>query len=504
MFMIREKKETKKGRRLGLGVIAILFLFTACGRKESGTGQALLEETQSEQAFLEETESEEIESEETEAVLEDVIYDGEAEPSEPARVQFVFSDGTTEERELDYTDSTISWVDHYDMTGDGIEEVVVHRKYVDTAAEYRMLDIFQVEGKEIRQIFPNDDIARLQGKPCDTQIFTVDRDGRNGNGLYVKTYQKENMEISVEEEAELFYEGGKWIELPERELHVEVSLESDREEAQAYESFLKGECKAEVSGHYYSETEYLNPLSDNKEGFYFQDALKEVVEGIRDRCVDGMERIEYALIDCGNDGKPELALRFYGVSIYSMHDSSSVVMIFDCVDGQVELIYAVDAWARSSTDIYPDGYVQGGGSGGASTHYVSEGIIGADGVFRSVYEMCIESGGGFYEMKPYPYEENGEETLWATFFDCTMGEEKVYAYEIADVQEDVRENIKSYIRENEEYMGVKFLTYEEMDALIDERALSLGVTKEMSERLPWEAEGIPWQTLKGCEDYLYE
>lgn len=291
----------------------------------------------------------------------------------------------------------------------------------------------------------------------------------------------------------------------ERQLHVEVSLESDREEARAYESFLKGECKAGVSGHYCSENVYSALLPDGKEEFYFQDALEEVIGCIRDGIgVDGMERIEYALIDCGNDGKPELAVRFFGVSLYVAHDDSSVTMIFDCVDGQMELIYAADSWARSRKDIYPDGYIVSGGSGGAGTHYVSEGIIGADGVFQSVYEMCIESGGGFYGiMKPYPYEENG--TCYADFYECTMGEEKVYAYWIdEDVQESVREGIKSYIKENEEYMGVKFLTPEQLDGLIDGRALSLGVTKEMRERPSWGEEGIPWQTLAGCGDYLYK
>ena len=53
-------------------------------------------------------------------------------------------------------------------------------------------------------------------------------------------------------------------------------------------------------------------------------------------------------------------------------------MVFDYQDEIVTMIYAVDSWARSETELYDNGYVFGGGSGGAASHYVWEGIIGAE------------------------------------------------------------------------------------------------------------------------------
>lgn len=443
------------------------------------------------------------------AVLTDVLYDKkQPEGSKPVMIRFLFSDGDSVERELDETFGEVSYmyVDYDDMTGDGAEEVVIHRYVAGVAQRYSVLDIFRVEGKEIRQLFPTEDIGGMEGKVCEGDIFLVDRYGRKGNGLHVKVYHEENESgeraLQVAEEMDLFYEGGRWVRLPERELHVKVSLESDSPEAGIYEAFLRGECEAALSGQYYSGTSYLSPVTEGQESFYFQEILDTIVSGIRENAaVDGMERVECALIDCGEDGRPELAVRAYGVGIYSERDDSEVVMIFGCRDGKVELIYAVDCWARSYTNIYPDGYVAGGGSGGAMTHYVSDGIIGADGIYRE-YSLYIESAQGLYGMTGY--KAIGEETLPAEFYECTLGDETMYGYYIEeDIPEDVRENVMAYIAENEEKMGVKFMSYEEMGRQLDRWADRLGITEEMRGRVSWEAEGIGWQVVRGCEDYLY-
>ena len=176
-------------------------------------------------------------------------------------------------------------------------------------------------------------------------------------------------------------------------------------------------------------------------------------------------------------------------------------MIFRCRDGRVELIYSLDCWARSYADIYANGYVTGGSSAGIMDQYLWYGIIGADGVYRE-YSLYIETAQGLYGMTGYDYKALGE--LPAEFYECTMGDETMYGYYIQeDIPEDVRENVMAYIAENEEKMGVKFLPYEEMDRQLDRWAESLGITEEMRERVSWEAEGIAWQVIGGCEDYLY-
>ena len=526
-------------KNLVLAGMCILCLLAGCARKESGQTESEwgnMTETSSAEAWDKTTPPVEItaggspsaegelseepqpegssagEAEQGSAVLTDVLYDKrQLETSKPITVQFLFSDGDSVERKLDDTFGEVyhMYVDYDDMTGDGTEEVVIHR-YTDVAGErYSVLDIFRVDGKEIRQLFPVDDMEGLEGNICDEDVFMVDRNGRRGSGLHVKIYGEESGQdksgakvLQVAEEMDLFYEDGKWLRLPERELHVEVSLESDSPEARLYEAFLKGECEAVVSGQYYSGTSYLDPVPEGQESFSFQEMLNTIVSGIReDVALDGMERVECALIDCGSDGRPELAVRAYRVSIYGKHDDSNIVTIFRCRDDRVELIYSVDSWARSQTEVYPDGYVSGGGSGGAMTHYVSKGIIGADGVYRE-YNLYIETAQGLYGMTGY--KAVGDEMLPAEFYECTLGGETIYGYYIEeDIPEDVRENVMAYIAENEEKMGVIFMGSEEMDRQLDEWAGSLGITAEMRERVSWEAEGIAWQAVGGCEDYLY-
>ncbi len=500
--------------------LSVLFLLAGCEQKEPGQEKDLQAEPLIEGKLPEETPFAQQPASENagggagqeKVVLKDVqYYEKQSEASNPIMIQFQFSDGDSAERRLDETFGEVSsiYVDYEDLTGDGIEEVVVHRSAAAAAERYSVLDIFQVEGKEIRQIFPVDYIEGLEGNICSGDIFMVDRNGREGNGLHLKVCREagesgrigENI-LQVAEEMDLFYEDGRWVRLPERELRVEVSLGSDSPEAEIYEAFLRGECEAALSGQYYSGISYLDPVPAGQESFRFQEMLDMIVSGIRENLsVDGMERVECSLIDCGGDGRPELAVRAYGVSIYSPHDNSSVIMIFRCRDGKVELIYSVDCWARSYTDIYPDGHVAGRGSGGALTHYASDGIIGADGAYRE-YSLYIETEQPLYGMTGY--KAVGEERLPAEFCECTLGDEKIYGYYILeDITEDVRENVMAYIAENEEKMGVKFMPNEEMYRKLDSWADSLGITEEMRERVLGEAEGISWQTVGGCGDYLY-
>ena len=493
----RQKVSFRNRKSLILAGLGILCLLTGCARKDMGSPPEAGSTGSVEQEL---------------PVLTDVLFDKkQLEASEQTALQFLFSDGDSVEWLLDDTFERVHhmYVDYDDLTGDGTEEVVVYRILAGVAERYRVVDVFQVEEKEIQKLFPVDDIEGLKGNICEEDVFLVDRNGRKGNGLHVKIYREGNgsdetgeKALQVADEMDLYYEDGRWIRLPERELNVEVSLKSDSQEAELYEAFLRGECEAVLSGQYYSDVSYLDPVPAVQESFCFKELLDTIVSGIREGvALDGMEKVECSLIDCGSDGRQELAVRAYGVSIYAWRDDSEVIMIFRCRDGRVELIYSVDCWARSYTDIYPDGYVSGGGSGGAMTHYVWEGIIGADGTYRE-YSIYIESSGGLYGMTGY--KAVGEEILPAEFYECTLGDEKMYGYYIEeDIPEDVRENVMAYIAENEEEMGVIFVESEEMDRRLGKWAESLGITEEMRERVPWETEGISWQAVGGCEDYLY-
>ena len=82
-------------------------------------------------------------------------------------------------------------------------------------------------------------------------------------------------------------------------------------------------------------------------------SLSALIEGFKDWYY-GMQEpltVEYAYIDCGNDGVEELAVRFVGMGIYEPGDDSTVVYVIKEIDGQLEYCYKYQTWARSETTL---------------------------------------------------------------------------------------------------------------------------------------------------------
>lgn len=432
----------------------------------------------------------------TDVEFEKSLFDKKSEENVP--VQFVFSDGTAVERQMPHE---VWRAQYYDITGDGVLEVLLEGYDEGN----RTLNIFQIDGKEITELSFTHDFVELQGRNCDTEIFYVNRGSREGYALEVKTYKEQVEEAVLDQCLEIFYENGKWIRLPERRFEPEVSLESNSEEARLYESFLRGECSAEVSEHYHDAVSHseMVPFGKNREDFYLRDVLDSIILNANrwEHHLKGVGQVKYGLIDCGGDGSMELAVEIAGVHIYSEMDDSSVLMVFKCKDGKVELIYGVDTWARRDVWFCSDGTIAEWGSGGATFHGADAGKIGADGVYRMAYDMEIGSGQSAQsvgELEGYP-SDNGEEVP-ASFYLCRIGDEAIYAYYIEeDASEDDKERIMEYIAENEKRLGVEFMTYEQMTALMDAQIQELGISDWNDREME-----VPWQTLNGCEEYLYE
>lgn len=197
----------------------------------------------------------------TDVAFEKSLFDKKSEENVP--VQFVFSDGTAVERQMPHE---VWRAQYYDITGDGVLEVLLEGYDEGN----RTLNIFQIDGKEITELSFIHDFVELQGRNCDTEIF---------------------------------YENGKWIRLPEQRFEPEVSLESDSEEARLYESFLRGECSAEVSEHYHDAVSHseMVPFGKNREDFYLRDVLDSIILNAnrREHHLKGVGQVKYGLIDCG-------------------------------------------------------------------------------------------------------------------------------------------------------------------------------------------------------------
>lgn len=275
------------------------------------------------------------------------------------------------------------------------------------------------------------------------------------------------------------------------------------EEIKAYEDFLAGKCAADVAHNAHIEVSYVGGfLKDSAaggegEGFSVRDLITRISEEIVEMRGDGsIGRMEYALIDCG--GKKQLALRAYGLGIYSAEDDSDLTMVFDERDGNVTMIYAVDSWARSENELYDNGYVLGSGSGGASCHYVWEGIIDADGVYHKTYDCHIETGQGLYGMSSCweVWDSSDNEGFPAEFCEYEINGDTIYSYYILDdVTDAERKIVTDYIKDNEARMGIRFLTSSEAWARVEKNREAQGITEGMDA----EENRIAWKTLSITE-----
>lgn len=193
------------------------------------------------------------------------------------------------------------------------------------------------EGKisgETKTVFGGEKISEMQRAET-TEDVSEEMAGTAEESAEVS----EDMEASEETKAKISAIAG----LPERRFEPEVSLESDSEEARLYESFLRGECSAEVSEHYHDAVSHseMVPFGNNRKAFYLRDVLDFIILNAKNRWghhLKGVGQVKYGLIDCGGDGSMELAVEIAGVHIYSEMDDSSVLMVFKCKDGKVEFM----------------------------------------------------------------------------------------------------------------------------------------------------------------------
>lgn len=276
-------------------------------------------------------------------------------------------------------------------------------------------------------------------------------------------------------------------------------------EAAAYEDFLAGKCTADVAHNAYIDVSYIggflkdSAVGSQEEGFSIRDLITNISDEIVEARGGGsIGRMEYALIDCGGDGKKQLALRAYGLGIYSADDDSDLTMIFDERGGNITMTYAADSWVRSETELYDNGYVFGSGSGGAGTHYVWEGIIKADGTYHKTYDCHIETGEGMYGMSsPWDvWDINVRGEFPAEFCEYVIHCETIYSYYILDdVTKEEKKIVTDYIKDNEARMGIRFLTSSEAWARVEKNREAQGITEGMDA----DENKIAWKTLSITE-----
>ena len=268
--------------------------------------------------------------------------------------------------------------------------------------------------------------------------------------------------------------------------------EAEPEQVDMYEAFLKDE--ALVYG-YNTEND-----ADGDGGY----SLSDVIEGFKEQYY-GMQEIpavEYAYIDCGNDGVKELVVRFVGMGIYEPGDDSTLVCVIKEIDGQLELCHSYETWARSETTMNQYGYLTSGGSNGASNHGFRAGYIDSVGQWNYLYyteeeadinQLAMDerlknipavAANRSYDGNIYVATTTFEEMLSAEDY---LNTERFYTYYV-DGAEDVYQD--GVYKEIFDEAGVKFYLPEEIDAMIQEKEASFGIDEEIKN-----APEISWEKL---------
>ena len=152
-----------------------------------------------------------------------------------------------------------------------------------------------------------------------------------------------------------------------------------------FTSYLNNETKAVCNEYtiYGSGTDYIECMH---EGDRF--TLEELIDSLNTN--PSTLSVQYTYLDCGVDGKPELALKITGLDIYSEGDDSYAFYVFYDNGTELELAFCNAYWARSGMNIYQYGYLTEYGSGGAALHYYDEYLLDGRGdlmVVANVIEM---------------------------------------------------------------------------------------------------------------------
>ena len=166
--------------------------------------------------------------------------------------------------------------------------------------------------------------------------------------------------------------------------------------ADLYEAFKNGNAKARYRGTG-DMTSYLETAAALEVGRSY--TVEEIAEALKTvgeyKDVITSVSADYSMIDCGQDGVPELLAEAH------LGDEFRLYLIIKEIDGELVICFDQDAWSRSDTVVNSDGTIETGGSGGALLHYVDYSFVDVNGDYRYYYGVEETSSlyGGYYAYK---------------------------------------------------------------------------------------------------------
>ena len=229
----------------------------------------------------------------------------------------------------------------------------------------------------------------------------------------------------------------------------------------------------------------------------------------------------YAIIDCGNDGEPELALDLSYITADGYGQSYDKIYIIKNFDGDLRIIADDFSAYRGYTELNTLGFITSGGSSSASSWYDAYSFITADGERKFLYSAEYNFAKADTVIPDYmlPSGTVPEDYEYSWDFVEDGIEMDVYNFtEYDDSRWDDDDYYDEYLKGNifvfldseendiapaEQYAqlyedaGVQISTNAEVQARIAERAAELGCTEEIhsAEPVEWielDSEVVDW------------
>lgn len=106
--------------------------------------------------------------------------------------------------------SRVDNIGYADINGDGVDEVMVYRYFVNTATEYTLIDFIEVKDGTVRNISPEMDIEELEGNVWNTSVINASVEGYSWPVLRMESCGKEKGLVFLENSYLVGYRGGRW------------------------------------------------------------------------------------------------------------------------------------------------------------------------------------------------------------------------------------------------------------------------------------------------------
>lgn len=224
---------------------------------------------------------------------------------------------------------------------------------------------------------------------------------------------------------------------------------ADESDNALYESFLQNGAKV-IFDASKDNANYRSPDGVSGGEYTLQELTDAIREANKDEAADdvSLDEIQYAYIDCGNDGSKELLLSI-STSNKNLGEGWIQKVVVKDIDGNLNSIYSCAEWLRDVVAINEGGYIQTSGGDGYGNYGFTKGFINSDGDMKYLSSLYVQ--GIFYS------DETGGR-VWYNDSDLELptglglGDNYCFVrYDIKDPSSDAETSYYSYIKILDEY-----------------------------------------------------